>query len=141
MLGLDKISLVWIVLPFMVAGIFYSKIVRHKTGDPLRDSIKNVQIMFTMMGVLLFVLWFSLPHTASLGTFGYPETVEEIGSQEKLLELLQEYNRAIVRTTEVVYWMLFVFMFWMLMSVYQLLQAYRNRLDKQLAKERNEAGN
>ena len=140
MLGLDKIDLVWIVLPFFIGGIAYSKIVRHKTGDPVRDSIKNVQIMFIIMGVLFFVLWFSLPSAPSLSTFGYPETVEEIGTPEKMLKLLQTYNRAIVRTTEVVHWVLFILMFWMLGSVYQLLQAYRNKLDKQIAKERNEAG-
>ncbi len=138
MWGLDKISLVWIILPFFIAGIIYSKIVRHKTGNPVRDSIKNVQIMFIMMGVLFAVLLLSLPSTPSLNTFGYPETVAEIGSQEKLLKLLQKYNRAIVRTTEVVNWMLFVFMFWMLASVYQLLQAYRNKLDKDIAQSKNE---
>ena len=139
MLGLDKINLIWILIPFIVAGVIYSKIVRHKTGDPVRDNVKNVQIMFIMTGVVLAVLWFSLPSTPSLSSFGYPETVQDIGSQEKLLKLLQDYNRAIVRTTEVVHWMLFLFMFWILTAVYQLLEVYKNKLDKQIAKERDEA--
>lgn len=139
MLGLDKINLIWILIPFIVAGVIYSKIVRHKTGDPLRDNVKNVQIMFIVTGVVLAVLWLSLPSTPSLSSFGYPETVQDIGSQEKLLKLLQDYNRAIVRTTEVVHWMLFVFMFWILAAVYQLLEVYKNKLDKQIAKERDEA--
>lgn len=135
MLGLDKISLIWIILPFIIGAVVYTKIVRHKTGDPLRDSVKNLQVMITVSGVVMAVLWFSLPPTAVLGSFGYPHEIQDINSQEKLLELLQDYNKAILRTTEVVYWLLFISMFWVLTAVYQLLKVYKDKLDKETAKQ------
>lgn len=135
MLELDKISLVWIMMPFFIGGVVYTKIVRHKTGDPLRDSVKNLQVMITVTAVVLVVLLFSLSPTAVLGSFGYPHELEDINNQEKLLELLQDYNKAIVRTTEVVYWLLFISVFWILTAVYQLLKVYKDKLDKETAKQ------
>lgn len=135
---LKDIDLTWILLPLFIGVVFYSKIVRHKTGNQLRDSIKNVQTMFLMTGAIFFVMLLLMPQAAVLSSFGYPETVEEINSPEKVLKLLQDYNKVMVRTTEVVYWMLFIFIFWLFMSVQQLLQIYRNKLDVEIAKEREE---
>lgn len=101
----------------------------------MRDNVKNVQIMLLIFGVLLAVMMFSLPSTPSLSTFGYPETVEDINNPEKVLKLLQRYNKAIVRTIEIVHWLIFISIFWILTAVYQLLQAYRNKLDKETVKQ------
>lgn len=97
--------------------------------------------MITMTGVIMVVLWLSLPSTPSLSTFGYPDSIENINSQEKLLNLLQDYNRALVRTTEVVHWLIFIGMFWILMSVWQLLKAYRDKLDLEIAEKKRDESN
>ena len=141
MFALNDISLTWIVLPFFIGGILYPRVVKHKTGNVVRDQVKNLQIMITMTGVIMVVLWLSLPSTPSLSTFGYPDSIENINSQEKLLNLLQDYNRALVRTTEVVHWLIFIGMFWILMSVWQLLKVYRDKLDLEIAEKRRDESN
>lgn len=135
---LENVDLIWILIPLFLGGIFYSKIARHKIGHPLRDALQNLQIMLLMASVIFMVMWLLLPSTPSLSTFGYPDTVEDINSQEKILRLLQDYNKAIVRTTQVVNGLLFILVFWILLAVIQLLTAYKNRIDIQLAKENDE---
>jgi hypothetical protein len=54
------------------------------------------------------LLLFSLPSTSDLSTFEYPKTLQQISEPARMLELLQAYNRAIVRTTEVL--SLFIFL-------------------------------
>lgn len=135
---LKDINLVFIVLPFVIGGIFYSKISRFKTGDVLRDSIKNLQIMIMMTAVMCAIMLFLLPFTPGLSSFDFPYDLKDIDNQQKLLNLLQEYNRAIVRTTEVVFWLLFILVFWIATSVYQLLQLFKNRVDEQIIAKKNE---
>jgi hypothetical protein len=135
---LQNIDLAWILIPFIIGAIIYPRIVKHRTGDPLRDKLKDMQIMLIMFGVLMAVLLFSLPMTPSLSTFGYPETVEEIATQEKVLKLLQRYNKAIVRTTEVLHWLLFISIFWFVGLMWQLMKIMMQQRDKELIKNDDE---
>ncbi len=135
---LKDINLYFIILPLFMGGVFYAKISRHKIGNPIRDSIKNVQLMLLMTGVICAVMLLLLPSTPSLSTFGYPETVADIDTREKILNLFQDYNRAIVRTTEVLGTFLFILVFWVIASVYQLLKLHRDKVDEQLAAKKNE---
>ncbi|MEE1898931.1 hypothetical protein GN157_10100 [Flavobacterium rakeshii] len=140
-IGLDNINLMWILLPFFIGGVFYVRVVKNKTGNALRDGVKTLQTMLIMIGVILAVIFLTLPTTASLSTFGYPDTVTDIDSQEKVLKLLQEYNHAIVRTTDALRWMVFIFIFWGIMTVYQLLKVYRGILDERIIAKKNEINN
>jgi len=135
---LKNINLVFIIMPFMLAGVLYSRIVKHKTGDALRDQLKGVQVMMIMFGAMLFVLWICMPITATLSSFGYPETVEDIQTPKKMLRLFQEYNHAIVRTTEAVYWLLFLMTFWFLTAMYQLMKIMMLERDKHLETKHDE---
>jgi hypothetical protein len=45
----------------------------------------------------------SLPSTSTLKTFGYPTDVSAIKADTNVLNLFQEYNKAIARTTEVLH--------------------------------------
>jgi len=135
---LQNIDLAWILIPFIIGAIIYPRIVKHRTGDPLRDKLKDMQIMLIMFGVLMAVLLFSLPMTPSLSTFGYPETVEEIATPEKVLKLLQRYNKEIVRTTEVLHWLLFISIFWFVGSMWQLMKIMMQQRDKELIKNDDE---
>ena len=117
------------------------RIVQHKTGNALRDSVKTLQTMLIMIGVVLGVLLFTLPITPTLSTFGYPDSVADIDSQEKVLKLLQKYNHAIVRTTDALRWMIFIFIFWGIMTVYQLLKVYKGVLDERIIAKENEINN
>lgn len=72
-------------------------------------AISFLKMNLIALGLLSLVLWLMLPSTPSLSTFGYPETIDQIQSNEQILDYLQRYNKAIVRTTEVVYWFIFIF--------------------------------
>jgi amino acid transporter len=70
------------------------------------------------LGAVLLCLWFLLPHTPVLSTFGYPEQTADIDTPEKLLRYLQGTNRALVRTIDVLRNFLFVFVWIFLASIY-----------------------
>ncbi|MHA3788765.1 hypothetical protein ACX0HA_11180 [Flavobacterium hauense] len=135
---LDNVNLVFILGPFIVGSVVYIKIARHKIGHPLRDSIKNLQIMLLAAGAMFAVMYILLPSTPSLSTFGYPETVEDINSQEKILKILQGQNKAIVRTTETVQWMLFILTFWIIAALAPVLKSWKEKIDKELAANHDE---
>ncbi|PZR20618.1 MAG: hypothetical protein DI539_10370 [Flavobacterium psychrophilum] len=135
---LENVNLVFIIIPFIIGGVIYTKIARHKIGDPLRDSIQNLQVMLMVSGAMFMVMWILLPSTPSLSTFGYPETIEDINSQEKILKILQGQNKAIVRTTETIQWTLFILTFWILVAVTPVLKAIKDKIDLNLQAKHDE---
>jgi hypothetical protein len=88
-----------------------------------------------VFGLLLGLLWLSLPSTPSLRTFGYPIDVAAIKGEAKVLHLLQEYNKAIVRTTEVLQWFLFLFIWWFLVTLYGVAKAYEDGSPKAFTRQ------
>jgi multisubunit Na+/H+ antiporter MnhE subunit len=72
---------------------------------------------------ILVLVWFMLSSTPSLSTFGYPQGVAVVSQPAALLSLLQDYNRALVRTTEVVYWLLFIIVWWLISSLHSFAKA------------------
>jgi hypothetical protein len=78
---------------------------------------------FIVVGAFCLLLWFLLPTTPVLSTFGYPTTEGNIQSASRLLKYLQDYNKAIVRTTQVVHWFIFVFVWWFLTSYFDFSKA------------------
>lgn len=96
---------------------------RASETDPIRRAWNEFRLSLIPTGVILILLWLALPSTPSLSTFGYPADPEVIGQPKRLLGLLQDYNRALVRTTEVVNWVIFVMVWWFISSVYSLAKA------------------
>lgn len=127
---LENISLHWIVIPFVLAAFGYSRIRRSQTGDKLRDSLHTLQVMATMLMIAFMVLWLLLPSSSSFSTFGYPETADEVNTPEKVLKLMQKYNHAISRITEVLYWTLFLLAFWFMGTVMGVANVAKQRVDK-----------
>lgn len=116
----DSVDLVYFFGPAMLVGIFLAVVLslrtrRKQTNEVLR-SIAIFKINLIIFGALLMILYLSLPVTPSLSTFGYPEDLSVIQDDKKLLHLLQTYNKALVRTTEVVHWFLFIFI-WFFISI------------------------
>jgi hypothetical protein len=120
----QNIDLVYILIPVFIitAGfMFYTK-----NRFPIATGLKYRTIIF---GIVLILLWFALPSTPSLSSFGHPYDVSDINTPEKILKYLQKYNDAIVRTTEVVHWMLFTLVFWFLatfLDVIKLIDSNNN---------------
>jgi hypothetical protein len=105
---------------------FYSK----QNTTELSKAIDHFKISLIVFGALLLILWLSLPSTPSLQTFGYPEDISGIKNDEKVLNLFQEYNKAIVRTTEVLKWFLFLFIWLFLTSLFGVAKAFKDHLEK-----------
>lgn len=124
---LEDINLVYVVIPFVVAAGIIQFLVKS-SDNPVRDKITKLQVATALTGAFLTIMWLMLPSTPSLSTFGYPEDISDINTQEKVLKLLQRYNRAIVRTTDVVRWGTFVMIFWFLGSAYQLLKVLKGTI-------------
>jgi len=129
----DESTIGWIFLPVLVIGGIYAKFIKRDTGDELRDKLKDLEIMLIGFGITIFIALLALPSTPSLSTFGYPETLEDIASQKKMLRLFQEYNKAIVRTTEVVHWLLFLSAIWLTGTLYKLIRVMRINRERKLS--------
>lgn len=126
-----------IFLPAMIAVVicmvgyyFWQK----KQNNELEQAILLLQISTIAVGLLSILLWFMLPSTPSLSTFGFPDTVKEIQSNDQLLNYLQEYNHAIVRTTRVVHWFIFIFVWWFLAAVYSATKVFSKQYVKEYFK-------
>ena len=105
------IQLAYILLPVILFWVAVSVVVRlrqMKEPDAARRAWMNFRLIAMAEGTLLVILWFALPSTASLSTFGYPKGLDDVSDPRRLLKYLQDYNRAVVRTTEVVQWLLFL---------------------------------
>lgn len=101
---------------------------KHRSGeDPLKAAIFRMKIFMIGFGILVAVMMFSLPSRAVLNSFGYPETVEEINDQEKLLYLLQEYNQGIVRLSDVLRMFFSTVVFWFIIAFYFFLDALKKK--------------
>jgi hypothetical protein len=59
-----------------------------------------------MMGILVYALFLSLPHTYGLESYGYPE---EFKSLEEVHKYLQTHNRILAKLREIIFWFLFFF--------------------------------
>jgi hypothetical protein len=122
-------DLAYILAPAFIVWLTVSLAVRvryRNQADPVARAWNEFKLSISAVGVLLIVLWFSLPSTPSLSTFGYPADLDAL-RPERLLRLLQDYNRALVRTTEVVYWLVFIFAWWLLSSLYSIARALASR--------------
>lgn len=102
--------------------------------DELDKAISLLKINIFGVGFLSIVLWFMLPITSTLSTFGFPETINEIQSNEQLLDYLQKYNKAIVRTTEIVYWFIFIFVWGFLTSLYSIIKTFKSLREEHYSK-------
>ncbi|MFD2533337.1 hypothetical protein [Gracilimonas halophila] len=112
----------FVVLLFIIGFKFWE----GKKDDQLEKAVSGLKINIFMVGFLSVVLWFMLPSTPSLQSFGFPETVNDVQTSEQVLSYLQEYNRAIVRTTDVVYWFIFIFVWGFLSSLYTVIKTFRS---------------
>ena len=101
-----------------------------QNSTELSKSIDHFKITSIVFGALLLILLLSLPSTPNLKTIGYPEDISAIKGDAKILNLFQEYNKAIVRTTEVLHWFLFLFIWWFLTTLFGVAKAYKNSGEK-----------
>lgn len=107
---------------FAAAAVASTLVARRATAGKgaLEKGFITLRAKLVGFVPMVAVLWFLLPQTASLSTFGYPDHIKDIQSPELLLDLLQDYNRALVQTTQVVHYFLLVFVVWFVPAIYAL---------------------
>lgn len=119
----NQIPIIYVVvLLFTMYIIAYFITFKNKKVDAF-DKMKLSLILF---GIYSLVLWLCVPATPVLETFGYPETVADIQTQAQILKYLQDYNKVIVKTTDILRWFLFGFI-WFFMSNIYLYTTYREK--------------
>ena len=124
MMDLDRILDPRILFPIgvvisFIPGIYFARRNKGET-DLIKKIVCHLKGMSMSVGIICMALWFSLPATPVLRSFGYPQDISAVDSSKELLYYLQEYNRAIVKTTEVVMWFIFVFTFFVLVTFFQI---------------------
>src|SRR5262245_3542642 len=110
------------VIALLIAGRI-GRFLQRAEADPIKRAMGMLKTNFIVVGAFCLLLWFLLPTTPVLSTFGYPKTEADIQSVSRLLKYLQDYNKAIVRTTQVVHWFIFVFVWWFLTSYFDFSKA------------------
>jgi hypothetical protein len=129
-----NIDLLYIFGPAMIIATILLVTIKNQRSKQntteLSKTIDHFKISLIVFGALLVILYLSLPSTPSLQTFGYPEDISAIKRDAKVLNLFQEYNKAIVRTTEVLQWFLFLFIWLFLTTLFGVAKAYKDDGEK-----------
>lgn len=110
-----------------VASFFFKKYLKSRNLSEKGRANEILKFYLYIYFFMCFILWFSLPYTAALGSFGYPYGLEDIATNERILKLLQRYNKAIVRTTEVLFWFIFFTSIWLNSLFYAYDNALKNK--------------
>ena len=113
----EKIEVRYLFIVLFLAFLIGHFIVQRK------NSIKlTLQFRLIFYSIVMMILWFSLPNTSYLVSFGYPNDVFDIESKEKLLKYLQDYNDAIVKTTKVLHYMILITTFWLISILFLVIK-------------------
>ena len=110
------------LIALLIGGVL-GHFLQRPQADPMKRALVTLKTNFIVVGAFCMVLWFLLPSTPALSTFGYPTGEGSIQSASQLLRYLQDYNKALVRTTQVVHWFIFVFVWWFLTSYFYFSKA------------------
>ena len=119
-------DILFILGPAIVLFVGTTFVMRSRYGkeeDPLKRALKLLKFNMIIVGAFCITLWFLLPITPALSTFGYPKSEKNIQTTELLLKYLQDYNKALVRTTSVLFWFIFVFVWWFITSFFEFARA------------------
>ena len=130
---MEQLSPLWSVPAFVVVLLIGGLLQRtaDRRNPPVVEAglqprrfaraVASIRMIALAFGAAVVVLWLSLPSTPVLSSFGYPKTVQQISEPVQMLALLQEYNRAIVRTTEVLSLFMFLVVFVLIGSTISII--------------------
>lgn len=141
---LPDIPLYLVITPAVFVVVLLGLSVRFRiarNSSKIEKAIVGLKFSTISLGCIVILLWLCLPSTPSLSTFGYPQSITDIESGRRLLDYLQTYNEALVRTTEVIHWFLFLFVFWFLAAFYPVLKLLNKNQPETIGSEQNDAEN
>lgn len=117
------------VVSFLVFLYLIAYIVKFR--DKNIDAFYKMRLSLLLFAIYSLVLWLCLPSTPSLETFGYPESANDIKTDQQILKLFQDYNKALVRAIEVVHWFLFGFIWFFMTNIYLYATHRENEFNPQ----------
>lgn len=121
----SNIELYYVLGPaIIITGIVlvtFSKRIKKRGGTELSKAIERFKITSIVFGGILLLLLLTLPRT-----FGFPKNLSTVKDDAEVLALFQAYNKAIVRTTEVLHWFIFSFVVWFLTTLNGVFKALAN---------------
>ncbi|MGV3527266.1 MAG: hypothetical protein ACO1OO_00065 [Flavisolibacter sp.] len=118
----------WLLFAGTLTLLGYHYFSRKQNVPELKRVFTHFIIATATFFIMVLLLSDRLPSTPVLKSFGYPETVAEIRSDEKLLYFLQEYNKAPVATAVVTERFFFYFLWWFLPATFLLLRVMKVKL-------------
>ena len=124
----------WFLLVGLL-GMLLSRLLPRLGDDPRQQQLNRFRAGLCGFAAATFYLWLCLPAFPFFGVSGRPEGVADVANQEKLLNYLQEYNDTLTRTTEVVHWFVFLFLFWFLFGILNLSSEAAKLIGKPGVKE------
>jgi energy-coupling factor transporter transmembrane protein EcfT len=119
----DGVGFYYVVLPAVLVVAIMIVLAKRKIdreSDTFKRALETVRLYVAITLLLSMLLWCLLPNVAVLGSFGYPTEANSLQDPALLLNYLQSYNKAIVRTTQVVQMFLLFFAALFLATLYVL---------------------
>lgn len=113
----------------------------QKAGGRFEESIQTLRAKSWGLSIATIYLWFCLPQTSSLSTFGRPDFVSDLASPEQMLEHLVEYNIAICQISNVVLCFFILFAAWLHNGVIKLLNVWSDLSEVSLSLRENRQEN
>ena len=121
----SNIELYYVLGPAIIIAVIvlmtFNKRIKKRGGTELSKAIERFKITSIVFGGILLLLLLTLPRT-----FGFPKNLSTIKNDAEVLALFQAYNKAIVRTTEVLHWFIFSFVVWFLTTLNGVFKALAN---------------
>ncbi|MEO0408447.1 MAG: hypothetical protein AAF289_13950 [Cyanobacteria bacterium P01_A01_bin.135] len=95
----------------------------------LKRGFYLFRLNLILLGVFTgFIALLVFPLSPSLGSFGYPDTAEDVQSAEQILEYLQLYNQALVTSLNALTWFFYLFAIWFLTALYSFAVLIKDAL-------------
>jgi Na+/serine symporter len=123
-------QLAYLLVPVILCWLVVAVLMRRrqaKEPDPIKRAWINFKVTTIGSGIVLVILWLALPSTASLSTFGHSKGLSDVTDPQVLMIYMRDCIQAVVRTTEVVGWLLFLLVLWFGSALYDFLRILTQR--------------
>ena len=111
---MENLDIAWVViagvLVTVVVSLWAHKIVATEP-DQLKKAFYILKAQLAGLAFFFLLFAFALPSTPSLAVSGTSLTIDKLQNPDEMLLFLQRNNEALVRTTEVLFWTLFLIAF------------------------------
>ncbi len=109
---------------YVVFGLLVLFIVGHLIVQRRQSMKLTLQYRLVCYAVVMIILWFQLPSIPWLASIGNQDEVIAIGKNEKLLDYLQRCNDTLNEIKQVVHFMIFITVFWLVSIISSIIKHF-----------------